>query len=222
MGVQVSAEQFATEATATARPSEGREPSVGLLDRFAGALVGGIVAGLGMFVVLATVAISQGRGVMYPAYAVQAMLSGRRVLPDHPVATLAGRRAGDLVIAPLMFLLPAVLVAVLVTWWVGRRAGLPRPVPRATVIALPAALLATVLFLLLVVLLGFREAEPAVQRVSSGYGVRQLGLAAWLVGHAVYVVVLSAVLGPAMRAVASARRGNRPAVALRGERTRSA
>ena len=222
MGTQLTADHLSTDLRPASHRRDETSPPTGPLDRFAGAVATGIGAGLVMYTALAAVAVSQGRGLSYPAYAVQAMLSGRRVLPDHPVATLAGRRAGDLVAAPVMFFLPAMLTALLVTWWVGRRLGPERPAPRAVDVALPAVVLTAVLLVVLVLLLGFRTAEPAVQRVSSGYGVRQLGLAAWLVGHALYAAVLTLALGPTVRSVAALRRSRRAHVRLRGESSRAA
>jgi hypothetical protein len=194
------------------------------VDRLAAGMLAGVLAGAAMYAVLAGTAVALGRSVLYPAYAVEAMMTGRRVLPDHPVPTLDGRHPADLLLGPAMFLLPAVAVAVLLTWWTGRAprgrgasGHVPRPLSPLAVLPVALALTA-VLFVLLVLLLGFHESRPAVQRLSSGYGVRQLGVWAWLVAHAVYVAVLSLVLRPANGAVARARRHRRhPAVRMRGE-----
>ncbi len=213
-------DMITTDRGTQAEDAGGVPPPAGLRVRLLGGLVAGAASGVAMFVVLAVVAVAQGRPVMYPAYAVQAMLSGRRVLPDHPVATLADRRASDVVLGPVLFLVPAVIVALLVMWWLGRRATGRPAAPVARQVAAPAAVLTGALFVLTVLALGFEESSPAVQRISSGYGVRQLGLTAWLVGHAVYAVLLTLLLGPAVRAVAFVRRDRTPAVALRGEGTR--
>jgi hypothetical protein len=71
------------------------------------------------------------------------------------------------------------------------------------------------LFAVLVLLLGFREVDPQLQRISSGYGVRELGAAAWLLGHVAYAAVLVLGLGHVTRLVSTRRRGSW--TPLRGE-----
>jgi hypothetical protein len=183
------------------------------------------MAGAAMYAVLAAVALAQGRGWLYPAYAVEAMMTGRRVLPDHPVPTLYGRQPADLVLGPVLFLLPAVLVALAVSWWVGRRprhsvgpsdAGRSRVRPHA--VLAPAGVLTAGMFVVVVLLLGFHESSSAVQRLSSGYGVRQLGVAAWLAAHVLYVPVLAVALPRSLDVVRRARKRNRhPSVRMRGD-----
>ena len=58
---------------------------------------------------------------------------------------------------------------------------------------------------MLVVQLGFNEASPQAQRLSSGYGIRQLGMSAWVTALVVYVSSLTASRGYAYRRVAIAR-----------------
>jgi hypothetical protein len=60
-----------------------------------------------------------------------------------------------------------------------------------------------------VLLLGYREAPAPVQKISSGYGVRQLGLSAWIIGHLVYAAVFVALLDPVARLANAARRRSR-------------
>lgn len=169
--------------------------------------VAGLVAGAGMFLVLGALGAGS-RGFWYPLHAVQALMSGRRVLPESRGA-LRGASPTDVVVGPVLFLLPALVVGVGVAWWVGRRAGgSTGAVAWRTVVAAVVATLA--LFGLLVVVLGFREAADPVQRMSSGKGVRNVGLGAWIAAHAVYVAVLVAVFGPLQRAAST----------LHGRRTR--
>lgn len=193
------------------------------VDRLAGGVLAGVLAGAAMYAVLAGSAIAQGRSALYPTYAVEAMMTGRRVLPDHPFPNLEGRHPADFVLGPVMFLLPAVAVAVIVSWWVGRspraRAAAPanRP-PGPGAALLPTIACTAGLFVVLILLLGFHESDGAVQRLSSGYGVRQLGVWAWLVAHAVYVAALSLALRPVVGAVSRVRqRRRRPVTRIRGE-----
>lgn len=203
--------------------SQRVEPEVliGPLDRLIGSIVAGIVAGAAMYAALAVVAVSQGRGLDYPMRAVLAMMSGRRVLPDHPVGSVKADLFLDVIVGPLWFLAPALFTALAVNWWLGVRTRrgdhLVRPTP-STVLA-PALLVTSVLFVVLVLLLGFREAPRAVQSVSTGYGVRQLGLAGWLLAHAVYVCALVFMVGYASRAFAWARQ-RRTVHTARGETPR--
>jgi hypothetical protein len=203
-------------------PSPGQD-TVSAVGRLVGGLAAGAVSGLAMYLVMAAAAVTQGRSALYPAYAVQAMLSGRRVLPDHPVTSLYGRHAADAIVGPVAFLLPALAVAVAVVWWLGRRrartAGDGDPAPGTMVVLLPTALVTAVLFLVLVVILGFHESDRAVQRFSSGFGVRQLGMGAWLVAHVVYATVFTIVLGPTTGLLNRLRRSRRPLEELRGERS---
>jgi len=76
-----------------------------------------------------------------------------------------------------------------------------RPLAAAAVAAVAVT---TVLFVFFIVILGFRAAPPSVQRVSTGYGIRALGLEVWAFAHVVYALLLVAALGPATRV--SARR----------------
>jgi hypothetical protein len=194
------------------------------VDRLVGGVVAGLAAGAAMYVALAVAALTQGRSALYPAYAVHALMTGGRVLPDHPNPSLEGRHPADLLVGPLLFLLPAVVVAVLVSWWLGRPGGARRDArrghrtPGMRAVLAPAVVLTGVLYVVLVQLLGFQESGKGVQRVSSGYGVRQLGVSAWLLAHAVYLAVLVLVLPSAVAVVSRARqRRRRPATHLRGD-----
>lgn len=185
--------------------------------RLAGGVIAGSVAGLGMYVTLAAVAIAQGRGVTYPLHAVQALMSGARVLPDYPRHALYEPQALDLVMAPIYFFVPAIAVGVATAWWLGRRARRGVPDHRWSAAA-PAVALTALLFVAFVVGIGFREVSPVAQRVSSGFGVRELGLAAWVTGHVVYAVLLTSLIGPVTRLVVARRtRRNESPGALRGE-----
>ena len=122
-----------------------------------------------MYVTLAAFAVTQGRGPGYPLSAVQALMSGRRVLPDHPGPVLKEGYFYDWFVATLSFLVPAVGAALVVTWWMTRRArGRPDGWARPATALLPVAVVSGALFLLLVVRLGFDELSPHVQRVTSG------------------------------------------------------
>ena len=151
------------------------------LDRFLGSVAAGCLAGAAMYLTLAVFAVSQGRGLGYPLHAVHALMSGRRVLPDHPIPSLKDGYFYDWFAATLDFLAPAVAIALVVTWWTSRRARRQPPERmRSTTALLPAALVSGALFLLLIVLVGFSEASPQAQRLSSGYGIRQLAMSAWV------------------------------------------
>ncbi len=171
--------------------------------------VAGIIAGTVMFLVLAAF-LARSRGFWYPLHAVQALISGRRVLPESR-GPLRGTSPADFVVAPLLFLLPALAVGLAVAWWLGRRTPGRTTQESLWRVAAVAAVPTAVLFGLLVGVLGFREAADSVQRISSGVGVRRVGLAAWIVAHVVYVAVLAAVLGPVQRIALGlrARRGRR-------------
>ncbi len=207
---QVVAAEPAGDGTAPDR-GPAVAPAASSLPAWLGLVVGGVaglVAGAAMFLVLGALGAGS-RGFWYPLHAVQALMSGRRVLPESRGA-LRGASPTDVVVGPVLFLLPALVVGVGVAWWVGRRAGAGTGTgARRTVLA--AAVIATLsLFCLLVLVLGFREAADPVQRMSSGKGVRNVGLGAWIAAHAVYVAVLVAVFGPLQRAAST----------LHGRRTR--
>ncbi len=209
-------------AAGGAAPAEGSVPAdppapVSDMVRLFGGGLAGIAAGFGMFVTLAVVSLAKGRDFWYPLHAVQALMSGRRVLPEAR-GTLRGDSAVDVVVAPILFLLPAIVVGVATAWWMRRRARVRTAPEPWWVVALVAAVLTGVAFVVFVVILGFRVASPGVQRSSTGYGVRQLGLAAWIAGHLVYVVVLVAVLEPLTRAVSGFGSRTRATRRLRGER----
>ncbi len=164
-------------------------------------LVGGLagaVAGAAMFVVLGLIASGQGRGFWYPLHAVQALMSGRRVLPDNR-GVLRGASPLDVVTGPALFLLPAVAVGLATAWWLSRRAR-TRTSPDPLWVTVAVAAVLTAVPLVIVLGLGFRVSPEGVQRMSSGKGVRLLGLGAWIAAHAVYLTVLVAILAPLTRA----------------------
>jgi len=206
-----------TERSSLAEPAEspadaGREVMVTGWRRLQGAVLTGVLGAVGMYVVLAAFAVSQGRGIGYPFRAVQAMVSGRRVIPDHPVGSVRGTQVLDFLVAPAAFITPALVAALATLWWVTRRRDADLS-PRAVVA--PAVVVTVALFAVLVLLLGYREVDPQLQRISSGYGVRELGLAAWLLGHTLYAAVLVLGLEPVTRLVSTRRRGSW--TPLRGE-----
>lgn len=166
-----------------------------------GGLLAGIAAGCGMYAVLAVFALGQGRDVTYPLHAVHALLAGRRVLPDHP-DSLYGAQLTDLFFGPLYFFLPAAAVGLFTAYRVGRR-GAPSSWFAAVV---PAAAATAVFFVLFVLIVALPEASRSMQRVSTGYGIRELGIVAWVVAHLVYVALLVALLGPLTRASAAVSR----------------
>jgi hypothetical protein len=180
--------------------------------RVQGAVVTAVAGAAGMYAVLAGFAAAHDSGLAYPFRAVQAMISGRRVMPDHPVGSVRGTQVLDFVVAPVAFLTPALVAALATLWWVSRRRDADLS-PRAVIV--PAVVVTVALFAVLVLLLGFREADPQLQRISSGYGVRELGLPAWLLGHAVYAAVLTLGIGHITRLVSTRRRGS--FTPLRGE-----
>lgn len=185
--------------------------------RILGGLLSGLVAGLGMYATLAAFAVGQGRGLGYPLHAVQALMSGARVLPDYPRGNLFEPQATDAVMGPLYFFLPALLVGALTAWWVGRRARTGIVARWATVAVGPAAVLTLAFFVVFVLVIGFHEATPVAQRVSSGFGVRELGLAAWLSAHLAYALVLVAAIGPLTKRAAALGRREPRSAGLRGE-----
>lgn len=162
-------------------------------------VVTGLLAGVGMYVVLAAVAVAQGRSATYPFAAVQALMSGARVLPDS--ATLYGARATDVILGPVYFFVPAIAAGVFIASRVARRSARGEP-PRSLVAAaaVPAFAVTAAFFLLFIVVLGFREAAPNVQRISSGAGVRALGVGAWIAAHVVYAVLVTVLLAPVTEA----------------------
>ena len=193
--------------------SDERTPQ---LARTAAGAVTGIVAGLGMYVVLTAFSLSQGRGAAYPFQAVQALMSGARVLPDHPRESLIGPTNYDAVLGPFYFFLPAVVVGVLVATWSGRRSDSGR---RPALVPLTLAVTA-VTFCLTVLVLGFQQTELAAQRSSTGYGVRELGMLAWVVAHVAYAALFAGLLLPVAAWIRhrKTRRSRRRAVtALRGD-----
>jgi hypothetical protein len=210
----ITARTGSRPATTVAADPE-REATASRRLLLAGALTGAL-AGTGMYLVMAVTALAKGLGAAYPLWAVQGLMSGARVIPDHPRQSLVAPIPTDWVTGPLYFLLPAVLVGVLTAWVSshgGRRAGAPTPV-----VALVVAASATAaLFLLLVVELGFRDVALTAQRATSGYGIQALGMTAWAVAHVVYVALLVALLAPVHRLTALLRRRPTAAKGLRGE-----
>jgi hypothetical protein len=185
-------------------------------DRVIGTILGGLLAALAMFLTLAGFALSQGRGFTYPLHAVQGLMSGRRVIPDHPNPMLKGERLVDGIFGPLWFSIPALVVAGLVAWWVtraGRRRG---EAYRPLHVVLPAVVIVTAAFFLFVVALGYQQVDLHSQRFSSGWGVRALGMPAWITAHAVYAAALTLLLGPAVRFAAHLRE-NRATVTTSSE-----
>jgi hypothetical protein len=174
-------------------------------DRLVGSVLGGLTACLAMFLTLAGFALSQGRGFTYPLDAVQALMSGRRVLSDHPNPMIQADRISDWLFGPVWFTAPALLVAGIVAWWVtraGRRRG---EAYRPQHVVLPALVVVTAAFFLFVVLLGYQQVDMHAQRFSSGWGVRALGIPAWVTAHAVYAATFTLLLGPAVRFAAHLR-----------------
>jgi hypothetical protein len=170
----------------------------------------GAIAGVGLYAAMAVAALSQGLGAGYPLHAVQALLSGARVLPDYPRPTLYGAKGLDVVTGPVDFLMPAIGVGAVVSVWAARRLAAGRSRRATTSLVLVPTLVVTVaVFCLTVLLLGYREAPAPVQKISSGYGVRQLGLWAWVIGHLVYASVFVALLDPVARLANAARRRSR-------------
>lgn len=206
---QPTALSFGTTVPAGARVPPGRS--------FLGGLATGLAGGLGLYAVLAVVALVQGRDLAYPFHAVHALMSGARVLPDYPRGSLGGPQALDIVLGPLYFFLPALLVGAVTAWWLRRsaRGGPTRRSPQVQA-AVVAGLLTALFYVLFVLVLGLREAAPSEQRISSGYGIRELGALAWAGGHLVYVVLVVALLEPLTRRVA-ALGGGGDSEALRGE-----
>lgn len=195
-------------------PPQSSDVTVTYGKQIGGAAVTGVLAAAAMYAALAVAALVQGRSALYPLYAVHAMMSGRRVLPDYPYATVRGPQPLDYLVAPLYFLAPAMAVALLTGWWLARHnPDLRLPSWRAALV--PAAVGTAVGFVLLVGVLGYWELPDRQQRTSSGFGVRALGMTAWVTAHVVYVAVLAAVLPWVTRAVATERR--RSTTALRGE-----
>jgi hypothetical protein len=182
-----------------------------------GGAVTGVVAGVVMYGVMAVAAVAQGLGAAYPLWAVQGLMSGARVIPDHPRQSLVAPIPTDWVTGPLYFLLPAVLVGLLTGWAAARvrrrRADEPSRAG-AVAVALPVTAL---LFLLFVVVLGFRDVEVTAQRATSGYGVQSLGMAAWVVGHVAYVVALLGLLAPVTRLIRRRLTRRAHTQGLRGE-----
>jgi len=169
-----------------------------------------------MYVVLAAFSLAQGRGAAYPFQAVQALMSGARVLPDHPRDNLVGPTVYDVVLGPFYFFLPAVAVGVLVAMWSGRRSDRGR---RPALVLLTLAV-TTVTFCITVLALGFQQSGLAAQRSSTGYGVRELGLLSWVAGHVAYAALFAGLLGPVTSWIGSrkARRARRqPVTSLRGD-----
>lgn len=154
----------------------------------AGALAGG-AGGLALYAVMAAVSVAKGHSVFYPALAVDAMMVGGRPLPGfgsttdvHALSAMAG---------VFWFWVPAVTLGTSVGLMFRRRPDRWRAVCAAAVI------LTAALFVVDVLWLGDHRVPLSVQRrTSSGHGVRELGNAAWLVGHACYVTVLLLVLRP--------------------------
>ena len=182
--------------------------------RVQGAALTAVVGAAGMYAVLAGFAVAQGHGLAYPFRAVQAMISGRRVIPDHPVGSVRSTQVLDYLVAPTAFLVPALAAALATLWWLTRRRDADLS-PRA--VAAPAFVVTFALFAVLVLLLGYREVDPHLQRISSGYGVRSLGLPAWVVAHTVFAAVLTLGLERLTRLASTRRHGS--FTALRGEGT---
>lgn len=182
-----------TTPTTTAGPAGA--PAASPARRALGGLLAGLAGGLAMYTTLAGFALAQGRGAAYPLWAVSALMSGKRVLPDHPVPALHGAAAHDLATAPVVFLLPAVLVGLFTAARAARRSGATAGAARRAAVR-PATAATAVLFVVLVLGVGFQEAPQHIQRFSSGYGVRQLGLLAWSLAHLAYVAVVVTTLRP--------------------------
>lgn len=168
----------------------------------AGALTG-LLGGLGMYVVLVTVAAWRDLGLAYPLHAVQALMSGARVLPDYPHQVWVRSQNTDAIVGPLCFFLPAVVVGMVTAWRAGRP-GTRAPL-RPLRVARTAVPVTAALFVVFVVLIAGHEAPLAVQRFSSGAGVRELGLTAWAVSHVAYAVVLVGLLAPVTRLAAGSK-----------------
>jgi hypothetical protein len=211
-----------TSSTGTTRVPRGSTDRSGLAeDKPSRALLGGaatgVVAGVAMYVVMAVAAVAQGLGAAYPLWAVQGLMSGARVIPDHPRQSLVAPIATDWVTGPIYFLLPAVLVGLLTGWAATRAPRRPADEPSravAVAVALPVTVL---LFLLFVVALGFRDVAVTAQRATSGYGVQSLGMAAWVVGHVAYLAVLVGLLAPVMRLTRRLSTRQAATEGLRGE-----
>ena len=203
-------EQPARDRRPRSQPTEptagsGGEVTLTGWRRLAGTVLTGVLGAVAMFLVLAAFAASQGRGIAYPVRAVQAMVSGRRVIPDHPVSSVRDLSVLDHLVGPASFLTPALLAALATLWWVVRR----RRGDMSPRMVVAAAFVSTwSLFVVLVLAIGYQEADPGLQRISSGYGVRALGLTAWVVGHLAYATVLTLCLGPVTRMVSTRRRGS--------------
>jgi hypothetical protein len=199
-------------AESTVPRATGREVEVTGWRRLQGAVLTGLLGAVAMFLVLAAFAVGQGRGPSYPLRAVQGMISGRRVIPDHPVGSVRDLSVLDHLVGPASFVFPALVAALATLWWVVRRHGGD---DSARSVA-PAAFVTTCsLFVVLVLAVGYQEAGAPLQRISSGYGVRALGLPAWVVGHLAFATLLTLCLGPITRVVSTRRRGTWES--LRGE-----
>ena len=176
--------------------------------RIAAGALAGIAAGIGMFLTLAMFAVGKGDGFWYPLKAVHAMMSGRRVLPEFR-RSVYGSQSLDFVIEPVFFLIPAVTVGLMTAALMLRRARARGSSAPWWMAAPTAAILTVAFFVVFIVVLGYNEAVPSVQRNSSGQGVRELGLLAWIVAHIVYTALLVALLDPVARAISAFRNRRR-------------
>lgn len=188
-------------ADSSRRPPETVAPTpfTGPQRIVAGALAG-IAAGGGMFVTLGLFSIGMGGAFWYPLKAVHAMMSGRRVLPNFRGA-LYGSQPQDYVVEPVLFLIPALAVGIATAALMRRRARSTGASGPWWMAAPTAAILTAVLFVVFIAVLGYAKVAPSTQRISSGQGIRELGLTAWIVAHLVYVGVLVVLLEPIARAL---------------------
>jgi hypothetical protein len=201
--------------TAAGRAPTARDgPASTAADRVLGALLAGLLGGVALYSWLAVAAVRDGLGLEYPLRAVHALMSGPRVLPDYPRGSLGGAEAFDPVSAPLMFIVPALVVSLVTAVLVGR-SPVGRDSPETVLVI--SALLTGLAFVVLVLLFGFRVADPQVQRISTGYGLRQLGRPAWAGAHLAYVAVLTVCLQPVTRWITRRRADSRPSRPLPGE-----
>jgi hypothetical protein len=147
------------------------------------------------------------------------MLSGWRVLPDAPTRGTASASPFDWLVAGFAVLAPALVVALVVHWWTGRRPTGAAAVSSFTParVAAPAVVVTGILYVALVLVLGMRTADPSVQRISSGMGVRHLGVLVWGAAHLAFLAAFTSAAGPLSNWLAARAAARRPARGLRGE-----
>ncbi len=193
-------------SAAAASSSQGRAPEVVAATPFSGpqrivaGALAGIAAGGGMFVTLGLFSIGMGGAFWYPLKAVHAMMSGRRVLPNFRGA-LYGSQPQDYIVEPILFLIPALAVGIATAAFMRRRARSTDASGPWWMAAPTAAILTAVFFIVFIAVLGYAKVGPSTQRISSGQGIRELGLTAWIVAHVVYTAVLVALMEPIARAL---------------------